>query len=709
MKKLIYILCASFMMLFSSCCYEDEINDIYDHLEQLEGSKIPMLEQQIGGINASLTELNAVHDALRQLISELSNKQEELQNQIDNNAAADAAEKAKLEKELKDLKTLIASLQSKDEELTQQIEELQNYVNNEISGLHNWAEGTFATLEQYAQMQTELAAIKALIDNCGGNMEQLTQAISEAIETSEASMKTWVNNMLAEGYYDIAEIDGKLAALLAMIEEGDAELKKDIEDQKAALELAKAELTEAYKKAIEEAINNNNGAINKAIADAVQKALDKVETKLAVIENAIAAIQKDIENIKSSIASLEQQIESINASLTELNAVHDALRQLISELSNKQEELQNQIDNNAAADAAEKAKLEKELKDLKTLIASLQSKDEELTQQIEELQNYVNNEISGLHNWAEGTFATLEQYAQMQTELAAIKALIDNCGGNMEQLTQAISEAIETSEASMKTWVNNMLAEGYYDIAEIDAKLDALRSELTNADTEILKKLAAQQAALEQAKKQLTDAYEKAIAKAIEENNGVIDAKIESAVEAATSALQDQINAISSAIANMQAQLDMIASRIQSVTYIPQYSDGKIKFSYTEKTAEVYLRISPAALASKIETSMVKAFARYTDDPITRSLNDELPISVSLAAGDGTTGILHVCLAEDTANKLSDAFWRGDAEAIIYIQISDGNSNIVSPYIPVVAHGYVSNSADIGGFDDGSDTTGTVM
>ncbi|MBR3982552.1 MAG: hypothetical protein IKJ90_04430, partial [Bacteroidaceae bacterium] len=105
MKKLIYVLCASFMMLFSSCCCDDEINDIYDiydRLEQLEGSKIPMLEQQIESINASLTELNSVHDALRQLISELSNKQEELQNQIDNNAAADAAEKAKLEKELKD-------------------------------------------------------------------------------------------------------------------------------------------------------------------------------------------------------------------------------------------------------------------------------------------------------------------------------------------------------------------------------------------------------------------------------------------------------------------------------------------------------------------------------------------------------------------------------------------------------------------------------
>ena len=250
MKKLIYILCASFMMLFSSCFYEDDINNIYDHLEQLEGSKIPMLEQQIESINASLTELNAVDEALRQLISELSNKQEELQNQINNNAAPDAAEKAKLEKELKDLKALIASLQSKDEELTQQIEERQNLVNNEISGLQNWAEGTFATLEQYVQMQTELAVIKALIDSYGGNMGQLTQAISEAIETSEASMKTWVNNLLAEGYYDIAEIDGKLAALLAMIEEGDAELKKDIEDQKAALELAKAELTEATVSAI---------------------------------------------------------------------------------------------------------------------------------------------------------------------------------------------------------------------------------------------------------------------------------------------------------------------------------------------------------------------------------------------------------------------------------------------------------------------------
>ena len=98
------------------------------------------------------------------------------------------------------------------------------------------------------------------------------------------------------------------------------------------------------------------------------------------------------------------------------------------------------------------------------------------------------------------------------------------------------------------------------------------------------------------------------------------------------------------------------------------------------------MRISPAALATSIEKSMVKAFARYTDDPSTRALNEEFNVNVTQVSGNASSGILHVCLAEDASNKFSDAFWKGDVEAIIYIQISDGNNDIVSQAVPVVGY-----------------------
>ena len=709
MKKAVSLLLVAVTFFFSSCeKYDHAIGDLNDRLNHIEGLVISTLGQQIAGINGSLDDLKGVDAALQQLIDDLTDKVDELQKQFDDKQSNDSTTaNLKLLEEINNLRSLIEALQAKSVEFEGQIAKLKNYVDSEISDIENWSNGTFATLEQYAAMQTEIAAIKALLEHNNSDIiGECTKAITEAIGTCEATMKKWVNEQLASGYYDIAAIDAKLAALESKLTGADDELKKEIEDQQAALEQAKAELTAAYKQAITEAIDTNNGVINKAIADAVQEALDKVDTRLAVIDNAIAAIQRDIETIKSSIATLEQQIAGINGSLVELEAVDAALQQLIDGLEGEVATLQSQIDSNTAADAATKVQLEKEITDLKNLIATLQAKDADLEAQITALKSYVDSEITGIESWANGTFATLAQYAAMQSELAALKALVgDGNTGNIEEFTRAIA----ASEASMKGWVNQLLASGYYDIAAIDAKLATLESKLTATETQLRKDIEQQQTALEQAKVELTAAYQQAITEAIDNNNGVITTAIEQAVQTAKADLQNQINAINSAIANLQTQIDKIANRIQSITYIPQYSDGKVKFDYTTKTTEVYLRLSPAALAADIETSMVKAFVRYTDDPTTRALNEEFPVTVNVVAGNATSGILHVCLAEDANHPFADSFWKGDVEAILYLLISDGNSNIVSSSIPVITHSYVSGSSDIDGFGDGQSSEGTVQ
>ena len=622
-------------------------------------NSIATIEQQIRNINSSIASLKNADAALQALIDALE--------------AAD-----------EDYSDLIAALQAKDAELEKKIAGLQAYVDGEITATEDWAEATFATLEQYEQLQAEFADIKALVDGFEVvDISVFLEALEEAIAASEKSMESWVNELLAEGYYDIAEIDGKLAALETMIKKSDAALAEQLKEQKEALEQAKKDLTAAYKRAIEDAIDSNNGAIDEAIAEAVQEATEKVNVKLALIEDEITAIRKEIGLLTERINSIEEQIGSINASINTLEAMDVVLKDLIDALVSTPE-----------GD--------------RTLIAALQAKDVDLEKKISDLKAYI-GKITATKDWAEATFATLAQYEAVQKEIADIKVLIEQNKTDLTAAyTKAIKEAIAQSETSMKAWVNDLLAEGYYDIAEIDGKLAALKADLADADAELAKDIKDQQAALEQAKKDLTAAYEAAIKKAIE-NGGVIDDAIAAAITAATNNLQSEITSIKSRLDALEKNF---ANRIQSLTFVPQYSDGKILMDYTDPdhTTQAHFRISPASIAKLISAENVTAFARYTVDPTTRAFVPEFPLSVMSVTSDDS-GVIEVNLKEDSNNLFDPEFWNGDKEAVVYIQITDDNGNdVVSEAIPMIAHNYVGNGNSIDGFVDEEDEqhTGTV-
>ena len=713
MKKIILPLALVSAMIVSGCGkIQDQIDDLNGRLEVLEGSTVKSITEQISGINSSIEDLEGVDAALQTLIDGLTSKAADLQSQLDANAAADAEAKKALQAEIANINALIAALQAKDAELDQKIADLKAYVDGEIGSTEDWANATFATLEQYSAMQTEIATLKALIETYKTDITAAyTKAIEDAIAASEESMKEWVNELLAEGYYDIAQIDAMLAALETKLAGADSDLAKQISAQQAALEQAKKDLTAAYEAAIKKAIEENYGAISKSIADAVQTALDKVETRLAVIDNAIAAIQKDIEAIRSSIASIEEQIEAINSSIEDLEGVDAALQTLIDGLTSKAADLQSQLDANAAADAEAKKALQAEIANINALIAALQAKDAELDQKIADLKAYVDGEIGSTEDWANATFATLEQYSAMQTEIATLKALIETYKTDITAAyTKAIEDAIAASEESMKEWVNELLAEGYYDIAQIDAMLAALETKLAGADSDLAKQISAQQAALEQAKKDLTAAYEAAIKKAIKENNGAISKSIADAIEAALADIDSRVTDIEGELNHIKDAFYMLqnnfALRIQSFTFLPKYSDGKVKMDYTTKTTEVDVLVSPRNLVSFIIDNHLKAFVRLTDDPATRVAANEYTVAVSILS-KSDNGVLTLKV-EDAQNVLPTTFWNGENDAILYILINDGNNEVISDAIPMLAHSYVSGDNDVNGFDDGDNYEGTV-
>ena len=771
--------------------YDDDISSIIDRINELEGTKIADVDQQIAAISGSITELQAADRALKNLINDLGAKADELQKQLDSNAEADAATKKELLEEIANIKALIKALQEKDAELDKKIADLKAYVDGEITATKDWATATFATLEQYAEIEEEIAAIKALIEQYKTDITAAyTKAIEDAIATSEASMKEWVNKALADGYYDIAAIDAKLAALETKLAGADAELAKQIEDQRAALEQAKKDLTAAYEKAIKEAIETNNGVINQAIADAVQKVLDNVNARLVDIDNDIAAIKKDIEAIKNDINTINQQIAAINGSINDLKDVDDELEGYISALQTTAANLQAQIDATNTyienvkkemgdeIDAVEqsllnklenlKTTLEGELATIKANIETLKAKDAELEGKIAALETYVNNQLQATEDWVNATFATLAQYQEVQATIAGIKSDITAINTAITDLetkinnkiatdikaaidalraelgadyaakieaatnavtsayteaintakdeieaayTKAIADALAASEAAMKEWVNGELQKVYSDISALRIELEALAASAAT-DKELAAAVTAQQTALEQAKKDLTAAYEAAIKKAIEDNNGVIDDAIAAAITAATNNLQSEIDGIKAEIASIKSRLETLetnfANRIQSLVFVPQYSDGKILMDYTYRTTQAHFRISPASIAKLISAENVTAFARYTNDPTTRAFVPEFPLTVVSVTSDDS-GVIEVNLKEDSNNLFDTEFWNGTKEAVIYIRISDGNSDVVSDAVPMIAHGYGSNEDNsIYGFGDGNTYTGEV-
>ncbi len=276
MKKLLFVIAAVAMMLPSCQKIEDAINALDNRVTELEGEKIPSIEQQIESMNTSIADLEAVDIALKEQIAELEKSDE-----------ATAEE--------------IANLKTKDAELEQMIKTLQEYVNSLNQSTKDWISATFATLEQFNSLSIELANLKALLENYKNSA---ATNLSNAISALESSMKSWVNSKLSN-YYTIAQIDAKISALQRQIQaNGTEELINEINALKTSLQTLKSELTTAYQKAITDAINTNNGVITAKIAE-------EIATVNQRITNEINTINSRLDDIESRLDALEDKVDDL--------------------------------------------------------------------------------------------------------------------------------------------------------------------------------------------------------------------------------------------------------------------------------------------------------------------------------------------------------------------------------------------------------------
>ena len=420
---LLVLLCG---YVFVACSEEEPVRD--DKEFEIAVSKINGLEEQVDLVKASISDLQKVDEALQKTIDNLTKELTDLQNQMEDlkaagDSAADENEAAlqELEQKITSLVLQIVELQEKDNDLKKQISDLQKYVNDELQSAEDWASATFATIEQYGEIQTEISAIKLLIEQITSGDDERFDALMEAISDIENSMKAWVNATLAQGYYDIATIDAMLASLESRIGETYAAMEKQIKDQKAALEQAKEALAAAYMDAIKEAIETNNGLIDSAISDAIADVLQDVSAELDAIKETIAllrdeldhvkadvedvregveSIKGDIEDIRGDIQDIYKEIDAINGQITDvsssvsdLEAADDELQGLIDDLEDKLAALKEDFEVWAPYDYEFVIALNEDVQALAELLEDLQEKEEELSKKIEELFTELNSVI----------------------------------------------------------------------------------------------------------------------------------------------------------------------------------------------------------------------------------------------------------------------------------------------------------------------------
>ena len=477
-----------------------------------------------------------------------------------------------------------------------------------------------------------------------------------------------------------------------------------------------------------------------AISD-IEDRLDKIEgTSLTTIDQQITAINSSIDDLKGVDAELKGYIESLQTTADDLQSQIDAANTALAALES---DLEGQITASEQKVLNElntvKSALESQLATINNTIATLQAKDAELDQKIADLQKYVDDEITATEDWASATFATLAQYQEVLTTIAGIKSDISAINTAMADLetrinnkiaadikaaidalraelgddytakietatnavtsayteaintakdeieaayTKAITDAITASEASMKAWVNDELQKVYTEIADVQTELTALAASVAT-DEELAAAVAAQKTTLNQAKSELTAAYKEAIKKAIEDNNGVINDAIAAAITTATNNLQSEIKNIKERLDELEDKVDNLIDRIQSIRFLPEYSDGKVELLYDNSPVTLTFILSPNEAAQAVaqayasNQNVVTAYLSLTQ-PRTRAVDEPTAINVTDVTGTAN-GMLTVEV--NTADLPAD-YWATAENANLFIRISDGNNDVISEMIP---------------------------
>lgn len=652
--------------LLSSCNqenYSEQIDEINHRLDSLENIAIATVNQQILNIQTSITSLEETDSGLKEYINGLQASSQELQRAIDANSEKIDQVRAELDGEmnvakaevLAELQDLQATMQSNlvlinesldslrksDKALELRIDNLKAYVDGEIKNTKDWATATFSTLEQYNLTVSEITAVKnsiesinaaltALEERVGEKISKDIKAASEALESSIAQKTTEITNAY---YAAIAQAKGEIEtaytnAIRAAISSSETTMQAWVNGRLTGF-CTIAE-TESKIAALSAEFNTKVEA-QKAYYDGMISSLsDAVNLKINDNKSLITSLRSDLTSLQGEVSTLEIISNAETISTNTANIAANALA-----ISNNA----SAIEANSELIAANKKAVEDNAAKLNKISSSLDS---------------LGNVVSPI-----------------------VKKVSDNA--------RAIADNAELISANSVAITNNAQA-----ISDNTADITKLKSDLNTAKTDI------------------TSAYTLAIQSAITELDGKMDANITAKIntvnqnisaltiridglqarivtlEEDMTVIKGKVTTIIADIASIQTTLTNLINRIQSVSYIPRYTDNMMRLGVYVKADQSdgkvvvgEFEVQPHAVADDIiaNPSVLSMKAVYT---ITRSsIFMDMPIVSISKVEDGVLSIEAACDNIDVDNLPFDKSFSAA------LSVSTENANYTSAYIPV--------------------------
>ncbi len=694
MKKITLLTCGILALLLTSC-YKKDIEELYNQIGLLKSEQIATIDQQISSIQTSIGLMQQTDKDLDSYIKNLQTQAADLEKSIsDADKKIDAVKSELLENIsteksnlLAQIEALRASMQSqldlinatieelklKDSELSARIDELNLYVKNDLKDYIDredndnriWAEVTFSTLEQYKTVTEEIAGIKVQIENLNTSISELdnrlTQQIADEIKKAVEEVTVSTDTKIENTVNDITTA------------------------YTSAIITAKDELTKAYKAEIESSIT----ALETSLKSWVAEQLTLYST-IAETDSKLEAMKTSLESqITASQTYLVEMINNLSESLSaniQFNTSHiESLRSELTTLSGTVRDNASKIVSNASAIAANASNISANAQAIKNNSSDIEANSKliadnsKLIAENKQLIAENSTAIKTLQgNTESANAAKIEENAKLIADNAA--AIAANA-----KLISDNAAAIVNNTTAIVTNTN--------DIAILKSELSAMETQLTEDYT----------TAISTAISDLEGKFSDSLQSEIDKVNSKITSDI-SSVQNVISSLTDRVAVLESDVTNIKqsiatildeisdlddirANISAIMEQIQSIEYIPEYSDSKATFIYISDAFDNVLsseaildfEVRPAAMAdelAKVWSSALSVKSTNTKIRTKASYAELYDLNVSSASAEN--GILTVKV---NGNGIPAEFFKGLQDVAIRLEISDNQTVVTSDYI----------------------------
>ena len=314
---------------FTGCTdYEDDINKLNDRLDALETGTIADVQEQMTTLQSALDQANQTISGLEGNVNDLSGALETLQGSVDGlGGTVDGLQGAvnAIDERLKTVEAFsgdIDALKAAVEEITASLGDYATkddvaatYATKEAVAL--LSEKLTAVESQLTDFAAEMTSLSGRVSSLEGKDAELDAAIAAVKTTAESAVaaaakaQETADNALKTAQDALGQIASLKEALKTYATKGELEaavekidsLDSAIDDELAA-KLDASEFNAKFDEALKSAIEDNDGMVNQAIAQAIADATDEYNKNLDEVKARVNALVGKVEDLAKRIQSL---------------------------------------------------------------------------------------------------------------------------------------------------------------------------------------------------------------------------------------------------------------------------------------------------------------------------------------------------------------------------------------------------------------------